>query len=73
MRNKTAEQLADEWYEKTKYLSDFPKDKLSFIAGYTMAIEKVKEYLFNTEEHDDIDSPVYISPWYLEQTIKFLK
>jgi hypothetical protein len=43
-----------------------------FIAGYDAAIEKVKEYLFNTEEHQNKEGKFYISEDYLKQTIKFL-
>lgn len=70
MKNKT--ELAEEWYNKNKYLSDFPKDRQSFIAGYSLAIEKIKEYLFNTEEHQNKYDKFYISEEYLKQTIIFL-
>ena len=47
-------------------------DELGFIAGYNATIEKVKEYLFNTEEHQDKNGKFYISEDYLKQIIKFL-
>jgi flagellar biosynthesis/type III secretory pathway protein FliH len=43
-----------------------------FLTGYEAAIEKVKEYLFNTEEHQNKEGKFYISEEYLKQTIKFL-
>ena len=45
---------------------------IGFIAGHDSAIEKVKEYLFNTEEHQDKNGKFYISEDYLKQIIKFL-
>lgn len=36
------------------------------------AKEKLKEYFFNTENHTDKNSDYYISPKYLEQTLKFI-
>lgn len=35
-------------------------------------VEKIKEYLFNTENHVDPTDNFYISPNYLEQTLLFL-
>ena len=43
-----------------------------FLDGYNAGLEKVKEYLFNTEEHQDKDDKFYISEEYLKQTIEFL-
>ncbi len=36
------------------------------------AKEKLKEYFYNTENHTDKNSEYYISPKYLEQTLKFI-
>ena len=31
----TKEQLANEWYEENKFKSDYPRDKQSFIEGFS--------------------------------------
>ena len=62
---KTKEQLAKEYRKTTS--NQMYGDELGFIAGYDTAVEKVKEYLFNTAESQD-----NITEEYLKQTIKFL-
>lgn len=37
------EQLVEEWYEKGKYKSDFPRDKQSFIEGYEFAEKTIRD------------------------------
>lgn len=37
---KTKEELAKEWYDKGKFLSDFPRDVKSFLEGYEAAKPK---------------------------------
>ena len=75
---KTKEEQADN-YTQMQYVDygDFSyraeeQIREGFLAGYDSAIEKVKEYLFNTENHNFINDVIYISPEYLKQTIKFL-
>lgn len=70
MKIKTVEQLAKEYRKTTP--NKMYGDELGFIAGYNATIEKVKEYLFNTEEHQDKNGKFYISEDYLKQIIKFL-
>jgi hypothetical protein len=73
MKNK--KQLAEEYAQKEYSYNEFSSwtnDYDGFIMGYNAAIEKVKEYLFNTEEHQNKDDAFYISEEYLKQTIKFL-
>jgi hypothetical protein len=69
---KTKEQLAEQYANEQN--SAYTNDYYGFLAGYNSAIEKVKEYLFNTEEHTEQykNDFNYISPEYLKQTIKFL-
>lgn len=67
---KDKKQLAEEYAEEQN--SSYTNDYYGFLNGYNAAIEKVKEYLFNTEEHQDKDDKFYISEEYLKQTIKFL-
>lgn len=69
---KSKEQLAHEYEEN--YPGWYDLTTQSYIAGYNKAIEIVKEYLFNTEEHTEQykNNFNYISPEYLKQTIKFL-
>ncbi len=70
---KNREQLAEEYAEEKSSSEVFKRAHIAdFLAGYDAAIEKVKEYLFNTEQHNDKDSVFYISKEYLKQTIKFL-
>lgn len=57
-----------EEHNKPLYAPDIHQSKQDFKAGYYAAIEKIKEYLFNTENH-----PKNISEEYLKQTIEFLK
>ncbi len=67
MKNK--EQLAKEYASRQqRQLTAYN----SFITGYEVAIENMKEYLFNTENHQGKESEYYISEKYLKQTIKFL-
>ena len=68
MKNK--EELADDYEKDHKGWYDLTTS--SYVAGFDAAIEKVKEYLFNTEEHQDKDGKFYISEDYLKQIIKFL-
>ena len=71
---KTKEQVAKD-FVKSKGITDNKliisyenMFKWGYEAGYNAAIEKIKEYLFNTENH-----PENISEEYLKQTIEFLK
>ena len=57
-----------EEHDKPIYVPDIYQSRRDFTVGYNSAIEKVKEYLFNTENH-----PENISEEYLKQTIEFLK
>ena len=68
----TKEQLAEQYAEEQN--SAYTNDYYGFLAGFEKAIERVKEYLFNTEEHTEQykNDPNYISPEYLKQIIKFL-
>lgn len=72
---KTKEQLAENFAKKYKNTPNiFHNNYEIYLAGYNSAIERVKEYLFNTEEHTEQykNNFNYISPEYLKQTIKFL-
>lgn len=70
MRNK--EELAEEFTNRDNLSWENDYAKEAYLTGFDSAIEKVKEYLFNTEEHQDKDGKFYISEDYLKQTIKFL-
>ena len=63
MKNK--EQLAEQYAEEQN--SAYTNDYNGFINGWDSAVEKIKEYLFNTAESQD-----NITEEYLKQTIKFL-
>jgi hypothetical protein len=58
--------------DRFMYAPDISQSKQDFKAGYRAAIEEIKEYLFNTENHESPSDTFYISPEYLKQTIKFL-
>lgn len=76
MRSKeqVAEEFAKQFIDLLDENSNYEAQAslIGFLAGYAAAIEKVKEYLFNTEEHQNKDGKFYISEEYLKQTIKFL-
>ena len=55
-------------HDRPMFAPDIHQTKKDFYAGYSAAIEKIKEYLFNTENR-----PENISEEYLKQTIEFLK
>ena len=86
-RNEMSAQIHIGWKEKEtkKFLEDVRKMGFGFedqriigqalvTADKTLTPERVKEYLFNTEEHTEQykNDCNYISPEYLKQTIKFL-
>lgn len=77
-KNQLAEEYCNKIYQEAvkeeMYAPDVYQSEIDFIEGYNKAIERVKEYLFNTEEHTEQykNDPNYISPEYLKQTIKFL-
>ena len=44
----TKEQLADNWYEENKFKSDCPRDKQSFIEGFSAKTKLTDKIILNT-------------------------
>ena len=44
----TKEQLADKWYEENKFKSDYPRDKQSFIEGFSAKTKLTDKIILDT-------------------------